>query len=207
MEKIIFNGAEAVLYLDYWFNYKIIKKIRKPKDYRQKSLDLKIRKFRTINEATFLHKCKTIGVKTPTVFLVDTNNHEIIIEYIEGKTLKDLIENNSLPFSFDKIGEIIALMHKYDIIHGDLTTSNFIINENIYVIDFGLSFSSKRLEDKAVDLHLFKEILNSCHSSSFNKLLEQIYSGYKNILGQSSLNAIIDKIDVIESRRRYSKIE
>ena len=32
---MIFNGAEAVLYLDYWFNYKIIKKIRKPKDYRQ----------------------------------------------------------------------------------------------------------------------------------------------------------------------------
>ena len=98
-------------------------------------------------------------------------------------------------------------MHKYDIIHGDLTTSNFIINENIYVIDFGLSFSSKRIEDKAVDLHLFKEILNSCHSSSFDKLLEQIYSGYEKILGKSSLNAIIDKIDVIESRRRYSKIE
>ena len=113
MAKIIFNGAEAILYLDHWFNYKIIKKIRKPKSYRQKSLDLKIRKFRTINEATFLHKCKTIGIKTPIVFLVDTNNYEIIIEYVEGKILKDLIENNSLPFSFDKIGEIIALMHKY----------------------------------------------------------------------------------------------
>ncbi len=207
MAKIIFNGAEAILYLDHWFNYKIIKKIRKSKSYRQKSLDLKIRKFRTINEAIFLHKCKTIGIKTPIVFLVDTNNYEIIIEYVEGKILKDLIENNSLPFSFNKIGEIIALMHKYDIIHGDLTTSNFIVNENIYLIDFGLSFSSKRIEDKAVDLHLFKEILNSCHSSSSNKLLKQMYSGYKNILGKSSLNAIIDKIDIIESRRRYSKIE
>ena len=42
---------------------------------------------------------------------------------------------------------------------------------------------------------------------SSNKLLKQVYSGYKNILGKSSLNAIIDKIDIIESRRRYSKIE
>ena len=113
------------------------------------------------------------------------------------------------PIEVDKLFEYIMneTTPKYLRLRKSGETNYTNYNENIYVIDFGLSFSSKRLEDKAVDLHLFKEILNSCHSSSFNKLLEQIYSGYKNILGQSSLNAIIDKIDVIESRRRYSKIE
>ena len=39
-----------------------------------------------------------------------------------------------------------------------------IIKENkIYFIDFGLSFFSSRIEDRAVDLHLVKEALQSTH--------------------------------------------
>src|SRR4030042_1167648 len=49
------------------------------------------------------------------------------------------------------------------IINGDLTTSNMILNPDnkLYFIDFGLSFHSNKIEDKAVDLHLLKQALNA----------------------------------------------
>ena len=80
------------------------------------------------------------------------------------------------------LGKIVAKLHLNNIIHGDLTTSNFIITpENrLVVIDFGLSFYSERLEDKAADIGLFKEILNSVYIKIFLKhRLKIFYYGYK----------------------------
>ncbi len=60
---------------------------------------------------------------------------------------------------------IVGIMHKNGIMHGDLTTSNFILSKNkVYVIDFGLSQKTIKSEDHAVDLSLIKEILNSAHA-------------------------------------------
>jgi TP53 regulating kinase-like protein len=60
------------------------------------------------------------------------------------------------------IGEAIGKLHAGGIMHGDLTTSNILTKANIdgtnldnnglYLIDFGLSYISSNLEDKAVDL-------------------------------------------------------
>jgi len=62
-------------------------------------------------------------------------------------------------------------MHKNGIMHGDLTTSNFIlVKGKISVIDFGLALRTQKPEDHAVDLRLFKEILNSAHEDIASKL-------------------------------------
>ena len=63
------------------------------------------------------------------------------------------------------MGKLVGTLHKNGIMHGDLTTSNFIFYKNqIYIIDFGLSQNSIKPEDHAVDLRLIKEILNSAHA-------------------------------------------
>ena len=49
------------------------------------------------------------------------------------------------------------------IIHGDLTSSNIMINltaeHKVYIIDFGLSSFSENIENKAVDLNVFEKSL------------------------------------------------
>ncbi len=79
-------------------------------------------------------------------------------------------KNNLLNSIFKEIGNLIGKMHNQNIIHGDLTTSNMIVNSNekkIYFIDFGLSFFSEKIEDKAVDLHLLKRALESKHLKKY----------------------------------------
>ena len=140
---IIRKGAEADLHLEHWYGLKIIKKVRKHKRYRIAHLDLKIRRGRTNHEAQIMHDAKRIGVPTPTIFFVDLKNTTIFMEYIEGPRLKEKL-NNLLSCERKKnciaLGRLIGRLHQKGIIHGDLTTSNIIINKHgkIFLIDFGL---------------------------------------------------------------------
>jgi TP53 regulating kinase-like protein len=82
-----------------------------------------------------------------------------------------------------EIGKVIGILHKNQIIHGDLTTSNFLILKDsepavVYFIDFGLSFSSNMLEDKAVDLYVLERALLSTHSEDAERIFEQILKAY-----------------------------
>lgn len=62
----------------------------------------------------------------------------------------------------------MAKMHDSGIIHGDLTTSNMMIRQNksIVMIDFGLSFNSTLIEDKAVDLYVLERAFLSTHPNT-----------------------------------------
>lgn len=69
-----------------------------------------------------------------------------------------------------QVGEIIGLIHKSHIIHGDLTTSNFIVlptkcgeKIEIAIIDFGLSSVSEKAEEKGVDLYVLERAFVSTH--------------------------------------------
>ena len=102
----------------------------------------------------------------------------------------------------DKISTAIATMHSGDSIHGDLTTSNMMIKPrlpvarqlsgdnkisvqeivesgelgDLYLIDFGLSSVSAKIEDKGVDFYVLKRAFISTHPGSedlFEKVLQQ----------------------------------
>jgi TP53 regulating kinase-like protein len=132
------------------------------------------------------------------------NNFEIIMEYIEGKTIKDFFSSDLCI----NLGEIVGTLHCNNIIHGDITTSNFIISLNgaIFIIDFGLSFFSERYEDKAADIRLFKEILTSFHVDDFDISFKNFYDGYKKICG-SITSKVFKTVGEIEKRGRYSRSE
>jgi len=50
------------------------------------------------------------------------------------------------------------------VIHGDLTTSNMIYKDDqIYLIDFGLSYVKTSIEDRAVDLYVLERAFISTH--------------------------------------------
>ena len=83
--KIIKQAAEAVIYRD---NDKIIKE-RIKKSYRIDDIDNKLRKYRTRSEAKLLNKVDN----SPKVFEVDEKGMKIIMEFIDGKLMKDILDN------------------------------------------------------------------------------------------------------------------
>jgi TP53 regulating kinase-like protein len=121
----------------------------------------------------------------------------------------------------NNLGEAIAKLHNCDIIHGDLTTSNMIIkakNElgidslnmtnliinlqdysSFYIIDFGLSYVSSNVEDKAVDLYVLKRAIISANPKSeevFDKMMEV----YEQVANKGKL--IVDQMKKVEQRGR-----
>ena len=162
--KLIKKGAESDIYQTVWQNSNAILKIRKTKNYRNSSLDSKIRKQRTIKESQIISQVKSFGIPAPLVYFVNLKNTSIIMQEIPGKPVHDLSESKIIQLS-KTIGKLVGMLHKNGIMHGDLTTSNFIFfKNNVYVIDFGLSQNTIKPEDHAVDLRLIKEILNSAHA-------------------------------------------
>jgi Kae1-associated kinase Bud32 len=198
------KGAEADIYRTRWFGNNAVSKVRVMKPYRQKLLDYEIRKNRTLREATMLSIAKEIGVRTPFVYFVDPISAEIVMEFIEGKNLKEDM-NESLAL---EMGRCTGLLHTNNIIHNDLTTSNFIkaANNQLVLLDFGLSFLSGRLEDKAVDIRLVKEVFFSSYVSICDLAFPKFLLGYSSVIGQKTMRATLKKVLEIELRGRYSRI-
>lgn len=205
MKKILSQGAEATITLS---NNKVIKN-RLLKKYRLKELDEKIRKSRTKREAKILEKAKSFGVNVPNLLFPHSSEDPfaIILEFIKGDKLSEKLNSykkEKQSFVMQQLGKQVALLHKNDIIHGDLTTSNVILsNYKIFIIDFGLGFISKRLEDKAVDLHLIKQALEAKHFQNWEFLFKEFEKGYKKDFKESK--KVLEQLKKVESRGRYKK--
>jgi TP53 regulating kinase-like protein len=201
--KIIKRGAEAVLYLD---KDKLVKE-RIKKNYRLSQIDTELRKSRTKREAKLISEAGRCGVNTPRIFSVDEEGSKISMEYINGKRLKEFLnetDDKNRRKVAEEIGKSVGLLHKYGIAHGDLTTSNMILKDKkIYFIDFGLGEFTKRSESLAVDLSVLKEAFKSTHFKHLNLLWNSFIKGYKQT--NDSFNKVLDTLDDIEKRGRYVK--
>jgi TP53 regulating kinase-like protein len=197
--KLLFKGAESNIYLTKWYNKKAISKIRIPKIYRQRILDEELRRRRTISESKMITLAKEFGLRTPYIYFVDPFRAEIVMEFISGTRASKVLTSS---ICFD-IGNFVSTLHMFNIIHGDLTPSNFIVNRKMTMIDMGLSFYSTRIEDKAMDIRLFNEILKSTYHQSYSKFFGQFLDGYKSV-NSKELEKILHRIDEIETRKRYA---
>ena len=207
-QVLIKKGAEANLYLTDWHGRRAVMKKRLPKEYRPQKLDEQIRRYRTTHEPQLMHEAKRAGVPTPMIFLVDVKNTTIIMEYIDGKQVKQLLnaisdgERQHLCF---RIGQLIAKLHECGLIHGDLTTSNMIagLSGRVFFVDFGLGDRSGEVEARGVDLHLMKRALESTHYEFAETCFESVLAGYEGVMGAGAAKSVLDKIGEIEKRGRY----
>ncbi|MEK6833680.1 MAG: RIO1 family regulatory kinase/ATPase, partial [Nanoarchaeota archaeon] len=265
--KLIQHGAEAKIFLDEKSN--LIIKDRVSKSYRLPALDNKLTKQRTKAEKKLLEKASKI-INAPDPFPLKEINI-INMPFIDGEKLSDSLNDFSLEKQKQimiKIGESVSKLHKEDIIHGDLTTSNMILvygskkgniincnskdnrnnnyHENnkadddnvkgdnnsqvkiinskeisrhevsanapdcgregwddfsVYFIDFGLGYISKKVEDKAVDLHLLKQALEAKHFQHWKVLFEEFQKAYSKNYPDSK--QIFERITAVERRGRY----
>jgi TP53 regulating kinase-like protein len=201
--EIIKRGAEAILYLQ---DENLVKE-RIKKSYRLPQIDIELRKNRTKKEAKLISEARRCGISTPRIISVDEKNNKILMDFIDGKRLKEFLnetnDENRRKVAED-IGKSVGLLHKHGIIHGDLTTSNMILKNNkIYFIDFGLGEFSKRIETLAIDLSVLKEAFKSTHFKHLNLLWDSFIKGYKQT--NDNFNKVLETLDNIEKRGRYVK--
>jgi len=207
-QVLLKKGAEANLHLTSWHGKTAVIKIRIPKKYRPEALDTQIRSYRTSHEAQLLHQTKISGITTPLIYMVNVPESSIIMEYINGVQAKQYINEASEMERTKiclKVGELIGKLHKENLIHGDLTTSNMILNDRgtIFLVDFGLGEKSVELEDKGVDLHLLKRALQSTHFTFWETCFKDVLTGYSSILGDKFTEKVYEKTKEIEKRGRY----
>lgn len=197
--KVIAQAAEAIIYKK---GNDVIKD-RISKTYRIKEIDSKIRKLRTKSEAKLLEKASKI-INAPNPFPLKEFD-KIQMPLIKGKKLSENLDKFPLQKQkqiLKQIGQDVAKLHKEDIIHGDLTTSNMILSHNkIFFIDFGLGYISKKIEDKAVEVHLLKQALEAKHFNNWKTLFQEFEKGYKKDFTDSK--RILERLIAVEKRGRY----
>lgn len=204
--RLLKKGAEADIFITSWNEKKAILKVRKKKEYRNEILDARLRTLRTIREGKMIHEAKKFGVTTPIVYFVDPKKCEIYLQFIDGRLVRDLPKKSIIKKCKD-IGNIVGTLHKNGLMHGDLTTSNFILSpKGLVLLDFGLAQRANQIEDYAIDLRLFKEVLNSAHADIFHEAWNSFLQGYEKILGKTMTNKIISHVQIIEKRGRYANV-
>ena len=201
--QLIKRGAEADIYRTEWFGRAAISKVRSPKPYRNKTLDTRIRRQRTVREANMLHMVKSLGICSPMVYHINAQQYTIIMQDIAGRTVHSL-PNREIISHCNAIGRIAGLLHSAGIMHGDLTTSNFLYADRLYLIDMGLSVRTTKPEDWAVDMRLIKEILNSAHADIIDAAWDELISGYTKTMPE--WKRILKITADIERRGRYARV-
>lgn len=213
--ELLQQGAEARLYRSTFCGKPVIIKERFAKGYRHPSLDKILTHRRTNQEVRSLLRCRKAGVACPAVFFIDYEHHRIYLEEITGaETLRDVF--NRVGSSSEEalrlgklIGGILASIHDADIIHGDLTTSNMLLRpagssigdgqEQVSLIDFGLSSVSSLAEDKGVDLYVLERAFLSSHPNS-EAVFDEVLKAY--MARSSNSKAVKAKLDEVRLRGR-----
>lgn len=120
-------------------------------------------KERFLSEARVLAKFnKESGIVSVTDFFEENNTAYIVMEYLDGITLKDYIENNGLLSMDDMLGLMSPLMealdavHKEGLIHRDISPDNIMLlsNGGIKLMDFGAARTYTEFGQKSLSIML-----------------------------------------------------
>lgn len=224
-KMVIFKqGAEAKLTISDFNGQPCLIKERFVKNYRHPDLDSHLTKERMRAESKAVSRCLAAGVNAPQIFHMDLNDRKIYMKYYEKSITAKAYINDIVPKLNDaeerekripklatEIGTCVGKMHANNIIHGDLTTSNILLDPSdaddgsfreysLIMIDFGLSSYSQSSEQKGVDLYVLERALLSTHSGVPN-LFDNILEAYKIANSKSSAETIV-KFEEVRARGR-----
>lgn len=201
-QRLLSRGAESEIRMGMFLGMKAVFKLRVRKPYMHPALDRRLRRQRTLREAKVIARARQAGVPAPGLLLVLPSIYLIVMEYVEGRLLKDELEEKGEPLAREA-GRILGLLHKAGIVHGDPTTSNYIVSrKGLVLIDYGLSQFSDSIEDRAVDLHLFRRAVEATHPSLASTSWGAFLEGYRSILGAEA-EQVIGRAEEIALRGRW----
>lgn len=107
----------------------------------------------------------------------------------------------------EAVGGLLGKMHVKNIIHGDLTTSNMLLQGEpsdlkLFLIDFGLSSFEASAEDKGVDLYVLERAFLSSHPNT-QEVFNVILRTYCSVMNNAGVcREVISKLDEVRLRGR-----
>ena len=205
IEAEIGRGAEATVTRTEFLGRDAVVKTRSVKGYRHPDLDSHLRSSRTRTEVRVMREAREAGVRTPVVYDVDPSEGTITMEYVHGVSIKNVLDEH--PEKAEeicaRIGEMIARLHRSNISHGDLTTSNIILGDDgeMYLVDLSLGNTRVDLEEMGVDIHLMERAFTSAHSG-IDDAFGYIIESYKKNMPDA--DKVLARVEDIKSRARYT---
>ena len=139
----ITQGAEALVYKTSFLtpHTPVVVKYRPPKPYRHPTLDRRLTKQRLLAEARSLVRVKRDGVNVPGVLGCDAEAGWLVLEFVEGKTVRAVLDgwaegvkqggggggDGDILDLMRRVGGEVGKLHNLGVCHGDLTTSNLML--------------------------------------------------------------------------------
>lgn len=231
MEKIIGMGAEAVLYkikdrlikdrIKKSYRLEIIdNRLRKSRTKKEFKLLEKASKLIPVPKLIKTDEKEKIEMqyldgKKLSDYLDNLKNAEEICKMI-GQNIAILHDNNiihgdlttsNMIYVENGINSTETSLNKEEDINNKIKKhepSDSEASGKVYFIDFGLGFESKKIEDKAVDLHLIKQALEAKHFNNYEKFFKAVLEGYK--LSKHH-EATINRLKAVEKRGRYKQAD
>tara|TARA_B100000579_G_C22771588_1_gene824236 strand:+ start:47 stop:655 length:609 start_codon:yes stop_codon:yes gene_type:complete len=197
--EMIFRGAEAIVEKIDWQGFIAVSKIRNKRSYRHPELERRLVTERLRSESRIIERLLSDGIRVPSLFEVNIDKSQIIMEFIDGITLEQGLRTKDSELHLVACAKILSQIHSSGIVHGDPTTSNFMISKGLYAIDFGLSTFDDDAESRASDLRVFLESLQAHHSEISGR--ETFLGAYSN---WSSSGQVLKALEVLELRGRYN---
>lgn len=196
---MIFRGAEAIVEKIDWQGFSAVSKIRNKRSYRHPDLEKRLVKERLRSESRIIERLLSDGISVPSIYEVNVDKSQIIMEFIDGITLEKGLRTDNFEEYLVSSAKLLSQIHSSGIVHGDPTTSNFMILDKLYAIDFGLSSFDDDAESRASDLRVFLESLEAHHSEiKGREIFLDAYSDWK------SSGEVLKALEVLELRGRYN---
>ena len=201
------EGAEARVRRVEFLGLPAVRKSRPRKEYRPESLDLRLRTERLRTEVRLLRDARRAGIRTPVVLDLDLENHELVLERLEGPTLTEVLGPGSRAenrrTAVRALGTSLGRLHAAGLVHGDLTGSNALLQgETVAFLDLSLGTRDPGLEEFGIDLHLVEEDLNTLCADA-EALFAEFLSAYQ---AANPLRAkeVLERAREIQGRVRYA---
>ena len=130
--KLLGKGKGGYSYLAFDGNKKVVLKQihHEPCDYYKFGNKIEA-------EINDYHRLNSIGITMPRMIDVDVQEERIVKEYIDGKTVYEMVLNDELPaHCVDQVKKMCALLYPVNI-NIDYFPTNFVLqNEVLYYIDY-----------------------------------------------------------------------
>ncbi len=207
-------GAEAAIYSIRYSGLPLVVKYRYPRSYMNPVLAEELITKRTRLEAKIMEKAASKGVCVPRLLVAAISKGMLVMEKFEGTRLDTVLSDiypslekaYNLHSLFTEIGKSLALLHKANIVHGDFTVSNIIVDSSDKdfpcIIDFGLSRFSGDVEDRAMDLRVFLKSIESSFPKYLEFIRKTVLEGYS-IVATSFYTEVVARLKDMELRGRY----
>ena len=176
-------GAEAEVWKGEWFGKPAVRKQRRPRSWRHPNLDHRLGVRRMISEARLLIRTRKAGLSVPSVWDLDYEGGQLIIEHLAGRPLIEVLNHEETSQEEAKtvlrrVGHAVRRLHREATTHGDLSSNNILIDgQEVHLIDFGLASIEYDVERFGIDLHVLDEILGASHPQ-WEGAIDWVVEGY-----------------------------